>query len=328
MLSSELKRSTSGLPKIPHISWTVCGWSIHSSEGTLLRDSMSSPRFSLPGTCIALSERKLSWAHLKRTISTSFISNRFNNRWRSSTIKLAMDLPWVGFCLPANSRGRVEMRGQWLQGRQAVVSFHLSHRRPKLGRRKKRHIGGTNRVQAKIWWSLCGPLGRMVKLVDEGPGGALARSIHPGGDGTVPRGWPFQTQLLHSVRQDAEKIGIHAWAGCPGLCRMQEGWVVVRARQLLRIWSRQWQAVVHLASSLPPNETRLLADAEGCWSGQVKRMGENSLWGEWGTRGYSRHKLTHLRVLRSSAPPLFPRRSLGGKKREGLRGGVALWKES
>ncbi len=46
--SSEAKRSTSGLPKIPHISWTVCGWSVHSSEGTLLRDSMSAPRFGLP----------------------------------------------------------------------------------------------------------------------------------------------------------------------------------------------------------------------------------------------------------------------------------------
>ncbi len=27
---------------------------------------MSAPRFSLPGTCVAFSERKLSWAHLKR----------------------------------------------------------------------------------------------------------------------------------------------------------------------------------------------------------------------------------------------------------------------
>ncbi len=34
------------------------------------------------------------------------------------------------------------------------------------------------------------------------------------------------------------------------------------------------------SSLLPPNETRLLATAEGCWSGRVKRTGENSLWGE------------------------------------------------
>ncbi len=34
---------------------------------------------------------------------------------------------------------------------------------------------------------------------------------------------------------------------------------------------------------------------------------------EWGTRGYSRRNLTHLRVLRSSAPLLFPHKSLGGK---------------
>ncbi len=66
MLSSEVKSSTSGLPKIPHISWTVCGWSVHSSEGTLLQDSMSASRFSLPRILVALSKHKLSWAHLKR----------------------------------------------------------------------------------------------------------------------------------------------------------------------------------------------------------------------------------------------------------------------
>ncbi len=54
------------VPKISHISWTTCGWRVHSSEKTLLRDSMSAPWFSLPGTCIALSERRLCCAHSKR----------------------------------------------------------------------------------------------------------------------------------------------------------------------------------------------------------------------------------------------------------------------
>ncbi len=60
-------------------------------------------------------------------------------------------------------------------------------------------------------------------------------------------GRQFQTQLLYSVRQDAEKIGVHAWAGCAGMRKMQGGGVVVRARPLLHIWSRQWQAVIHIA---------------------------------------------------------------------------------
>ncbi len=37
--------------------------------------------------------------------------------------------------------------------------------------------------------------------------------------------------------------------------------------------------------SLPPNETRFLALAEGCWSGWEKRMGETSLCGESEARG-------------------------------------------
>ncbi len=45
-------------------------------------------------------------------------------------------------------------------------------------------------------------------------------------------------------------------------------------------------------------------------------------------RALSRRELACHRLLKSSAPLFFPHRSLGGRKREGARGRVALWKES
>ncbi len=115
----------------------------------------------------------------------------------------------------------------------------------------------------------------MAKLVDE------ARTIHPGGYGTVPR---EETMI---------------WA-----------------RQHLRIWSRQWQAVVHLA---------IIASTEWDQIARSRRVmlvwvGEENGWElfvgrEWGTRGHSRCELTRLRALSSSALLLFPLRSLLSEKK-------------
>ncbi len=52
------------------------------------------------------------------------------------------------------------------------------------------------------------------------------------------------------------------------------------------------------------------------------------MWRKRGTRDLSRCELALNRALRTSAPLFFPHRSLGGRKREGARGGIALWKES
>ncbi len=118
-------------------------------------------------------------------------------------------------------------------------------------------------------------------------------------------------------------------AGCAGLCRMQGGGVVVRAWQLLCIWSRQWQVVVHLALSAPTEWDQIACSCRGMMVQAGEENGRKlSVGKEWGTWGYSQRKLIHLRSLRSSAPLFFPRRSLGGKKQEVARGGVALWKES
>ncbi len=69
-LSLEAKRSTWALPKTFHIFWTASGWSIHSSEETLLLNNMSASWFILPGTCVAFSERKLFWAHTRMSFNS------------------------------------------------------------------------------------------------------------------------------------------------------------------------------------------------------------------------------------------------------------------
>ncbi len=164
----------------------------------------------------------------KGTLSASFISVRFNHRWRSCRWSWSI------------CRGRLLPSSQWLwaardawpltyPGEAGCHILFLSLRWPKWGRRKKRHIGGSSRVHAKIWWSHRGPLGRMVKLVDDGPAGAPARTFIHAATGRFLWGRPFQTQLIYSARQDAENIGIHAWAGCAGLCRMKGGGVMVQA---------------------------------------------------------------------------------------------------
>ncbi len=53
-------------------------------------------------------------------------------------------------------------------------------------------------------------------------------------------------------------------------------------------------------------------------------MGENSLWGESEARGSTAGVNSLISERKFSAPLLFPIRSLGGKKREGARGGVVL----
>ncbi len=123
-----------------------------------------------------------------------------------------------------------------------------------------------------------------MKLVDEGPDGTLARI--QAATGRFLWGRPFQTQTLHSVRQVTEKNVIHGWAGCAGLCRLRGGGGGEPAS-----FSASEAANDRLSSnsplSLPPNETRSLAAAEGCWSGRVKRTGEISQWGESEERGFT-----------------------------------------
>ncbi len=104
-------------------------------------------------------------------------------------------------------------------------------------------------------------------------------------------GRPFQTQLLHSVRQDAEKIGVHAWAWFAGLRRLWGGGVVVWARQLLGIWSRQWQAVVQFAVIASTEWDQIARSCRGMlvWTGEENgwKLSVGREWGTGGTAGVS-----------------------------------------
>ncbi len=67
-------------------------------------------------------------------------------------------------------------------------------------------------------------------------------------------------------------------------------------------------------------------DADRVGSRGQRRM--LSLWWWQGTRALYRRELAFHWLFESSAPLFYPHRSLGGRKREGARGGVALWSES
>ncbi len=108
-------------------------------------------------------------------------------------------------------------------------------------------------VNAKIWWCRRGPLGRMAKLIDEGPGGAPARTIHPGSYGMVP--W---FRWMRWAVQNARG----------------------RARQLLRIWSRQWQAVIHLAVIASTEWDQIARSQRGMLVRAGEEIGVKTLYGE------------------------------------------------
>ncbi len=58
--------------------WTASGWIVHSSEETLFLDNMSAPWFILTGICIAFIERRLVWAHTRRSFAS--VQRRFETR--------------------------------------------------------------------------------------------------------------------------------------------------------------------------------------------------------------------------------------------------------
>ncbi len=80
-----------------------------------------------------------------------------------------------------------------------------------------------------------------------------------------------------------------------------------------------------LSISLPlaPNEITSLAAVEGRWSSWVKRTGECSL-----CDSEARGHWADASSLVTGCSNLLLRCSLGGRRREGTRGGVAFWEES
>ncbi len=83
------------------------------------------------------------------------------------------------------------------------------------------------------------------------------------------------------------------------------------------------------SSSLPPNETRSPPLAEGRWSGWIKRTGDISLCGESEARGIWAG-VNSLSTGRWEPLPrcFFLTGPWEEEKREGARGGIALWKKA
>ncbi len=142
---------------------------------------------------------KPSTAGPNRPVGETGESRKWTYLHPSSPSGLTTDGTWAPLNWPWICCGRLLPSSQWpWVGRDARPRTHpgeagshiLFHPRcrPKWGQRKKRHVAVMSRLHAKIWWSYHGPLGRMAKLIDEGPGDAPARTIHPGGYGTVPLG--------------------------------------------------------------------------------------------------------------------------------------------
>ncbi len=139
---------------------------------------------------------------------------------------------------------------------------------------------------------------------------------------------PLQTQLFNHFWEDTEKFGIHPGFGGAGRGQTWGGGVSHWARQLLSIWSYQWHAVIGQLIVTSPERDQIAHACRGTLVRLGKRDGRHlSVWRKQGTRDLSRHELALNRALRISAPLFFPHRSLWGRKREGARGGIALWKK-
>ncbi len=121
----------------------------------------------------------------------------------------------------------------------------------------------------------------MAKLTDEGPDATPARTIHPGSYGTVPLGEtipnpapPGRMQMLDRVRKrlpSMSRLDALSIADCEGAGSLY------KPDSFSASEAAKDRLSSNSPSTLPPNETRSLAAAEGCWSGQVKRAGVISL---------------------------------------------------
>ncbi len=140
---------------------------------------------------------------------------------------------------------------------------------------------------------------------------------------------PLQTQLFNRFGEDTEKFGIHPGFGGAGRGQTWGGGVSHWATQLLSIWSYQWHAVIGQLIVTSPKRDQIAHACGGTLVRLDKKDGRKlSVWWKRGTRDLSRRELAFNQALKTSAPLFFPHRSLRGRKREGARGGIALWKES
>ncbi len=180
---------------------------------------------------------------------------------------------------------------------------------------KRKYGGGQSKESAKI-------------SVDvEGPNGAPAETTHPDGCERAPLVETTPNPALQPLWRGHGKVRHPS-----RLWRRWQTWgggVSHWAPQLLSIWSYQWHVVIGQLIVTSPKRDQIAHACGGTLVRLDKKDGRNlSVWRKRGTRDLSRHELTLNQALRTSAPLFFPHRSLRGRKREGARGGIALWKES
>ncbi len=155
--------------------------------------------------------------------------------------------------------------------------------------------------------------GALARGAGEGPGrnhsSRRLREGSSGGDHSSP----------------SSSTSFHPGFGGAGRGRRQGGGVSYRARQLLSVRSCKLHAVISQLFVTSPERDQIARASRRTLVRLGKKDGRNlSVWRERGTRILSRRELALSLALKSSAPLFFPHRSLGGRKREGARGGVAL----
>ncbi len=150
-------------------------------------------------------------------------------------------LGWLGgLHRPTDGRGRAKVRGHRLiERRHLLVPLFLSAvyggEGGWRGSTQAGRVGGVPRPGEFFWTSgkNCEARWRGVWLRPW-----LEPFIQAAASWLLRRR-PLQTQLIHSLGQDAEQFGIHARLRLAGLYRRKEGGVNSLARQLLCVWCSQ-----------------------------------------------------------------------------------------
>ncbi len=166
----------------------------------------------------------------------------------------------------------------------------------------------------------------MAMVVVEGPDGPPAETTHPDGCERAPLVETTPNLALQPLLRGHGKVRHPS--------RLWRRW----ARANLRGRGQSLSPIAPQHLKLPVTHSvigQLIVTsperdqiAHAC-RGSLVRLGKKdgrhlSVWRKRGTRDLSRRELALNRALRTSAPLFFPHRSLGGRKREGARGGIAL----
>ncbi len=188
---------------------------------------------------------------------------------------------------------------------------------------KQKYGGGQSKGSAKISWARRELQGRTAMVVVKGPDGAPAETTHPDGCERAPLVETTPNPALQPLLRGHGKVWHPSrlwrrWARANLRGRGQSLSPTAPQHLKLPVTCCHRPAHRHFPQTRP-DPSRLQRDA-----GQVGKKGrEKSL-----CVAKVRHAGSEPAWARSLPRCFFPHRSLGGRKREGARGGIALWKES